>query len=315
MLSYAQQVAELEKIRRLESWPPREGPLPDLVNSPGLRCLVCAREGRSCAGCGCVGYCGVEHQLQDAPFHARVCRSLADAAQDERSRASANEWLYREVLSESALGSTRLTGWDDYLGTQALSGSKRRLLTDSASRPLTIGWLVQRLDSSDASRASLDIHVMAASRRELESCEAYMLLSRLWPETRWRIVFVGPELPDCAITAQGKIEFAAAPGAEYHLELWPEFGRPDLIVGFNAGLLLYRSWERTIMELIGSGVPWAITSYRAWEAGAEAQVLSGVGAANVMAHRPNPFASQSPRRSSTLANDVSFDNAHVSVWR
>ena len=61
--------------------------------------------------------------------------------------------------------------------------------------------------------------------------------------------------------------------------------------------------------------PFAITSYRSWEAAAERRLLVSLGATELAAPHENPFASLSSRRSATIANDVSRDNSFVSVWR
>jgi hypothetical protein len=58
-----------------------------------------------------------------------------------------------------------------------------------------------------------------------------------------------------------------------------------------------------------------ITSYRSFEAAAEARLLTAVGVTQVLGPAANPFASLASRRSSRIANDVARDNAWVSVWR
>ena len=96
---------------------------------------------------------------------------------------------------------------------------------------------------------------------------------------------------------------------------WGELGRPDLVIGFDCGLLMYPTWKATILELRGSGVPFVITSFRGWEAAAEARLLAAVKATCLIAPEANPWASPAGKRSTTIANDVSFDNAFVSAWR
>ena len=103
--------------------------------------------------------------------------------------------------------------------------------------------------------------------------------------------------------------------ALYRRDLWPALGRPDLVIGYDCGLLLYPTWKPTMHDLRGSGVPFALTSYRAWEAAGEARLLRAIGAEPLLAPTPNPFASLSARRSTTLANDLAHDNAFMSAWR
>lgn len=47
----------------------------------------------------------------------------------------------------------------------------------------------------------------------------------------------------------------------------------------------------------------------------ELEKITRLGAGCAVAPAANPFASRLARRSSTLANDVSYDNAYLSVWR
>jgi hypothetical protein len=161
---------------------------------------------------------------------------------------------------------------------------------------------------------------MAAAPRERELPLAlWATLARLFPGMRFEIALVGPNLddspdpeldpdPDPALTLRARTGL-------YRRELWRELGRPDLVLGYHCGLHLYPTWKPTILELRGSGVPFVLTSYRSWEAAAEARLLTAVGATPVLGPTPNPFASLASRRSSTISNDVARDNAWVSAWR
>jgi hypothetical protein len=100
----------------------------------------------------------------------------------------------------------------------------------------------------------------------------------------------------------------------YSRELWAELGTPDLIIAYNAGLMMYPTWKQTILGLRSAGVPFVITSFREWEAAAEARLLTAVGAKCLLPPQANPWASLMGKRSSTIANDVSFDNAFVAAW-
>jgi hypothetical protein len=323
MLTYAQQILELEKIARLEARPaiaPRA--LPRLTSSTqhDPHCIVCsAPRAFACSACGVAHYCTPQHQGIDAPFHDRVCDALRESVADA-------EFLHKTPLSELGralvAASAQLpaqeipSSFDQYLAARASTAEQHRILTDLASRPLTLARLIHALvlPVDDRSRDVVRIHVAAASAKELESLLLYTELTRFWPRAKFDISFIGPELPQVAASSSVGLRFAFC-AEPYARQLWPRFGQPDLVVAFNAGLLLYRSWQPTLAELIGGGVPFAFTSYRSWEARAEAQVLTSLGATPVLAPAPNPFASRVSRRSSTLINDVSHDNSLLSVWR
>ena len=330
LLDYPTQVSELEKMARLSPSPsprPQREP-PGLADpNPAVACLVCgARPARACAACGGVSYCGETHQRVDARWHDPVCAELRAIKQDAAFAAKGLRATLVEALIER-IGRARiddLAGWDDLLEADIV-GARRRLLSDLGTRPLTLARLLADLElPAQATRSGvLSIHVMAAAKRERELPPAlWATLAHLFPGTRFELALVGPKLDDA-----GELDPRPSPGSAgsplairarrglYRRELWRELGRPDLVLGYNCGLTLYKSWKATILELRGSGVPFVITSYRSWEAAAEARLLTAVGATRVRGPAPNPFASLASCRSSTIANDLARDNAWFSVWR
>lgn len=314
MLSYALQVAELQKIARLEA-PRSTGSTAGLgARSASVRCLVCdTLHAAACLGCASVAYCGARHQDEDAPWHQGVCEQLRAAREDAELRAhTPPAAVVARVLKRSAARERALpSSWDTYLGPE-LSGAERRVASDFASRPLTIARLLDELDLP--AQGARRIHVMGATATELLALELYEELAAFFPEASFEVAFVGPQLPSVPLPRFPRVRFAQHVG-DYRRALWSTLGTPALIVAFNAGLLLYRSWQPTLFELFRCGAPFVITSYRGWEARAEAQVLASVGGACVRPPTLNPFASLACRRSTTIANDVSFDNSHLSVWR
>lgn len=315
-LPYAQQVLELEKIARLEQTELEAPPVRAALGEPSTAgiCLVCGRQpARICQGCGSVSYCGVEHQSVDVAWHAGACPVLHEIQLDERRRAEPAGLLERQ---RSAPAGAVPRSWDSYLDPM-LDGSERRLLTDLATRPLTLAFLLQTLELIEPRRGQVvRVHVMGASHKELECLAGFAALASFWPQQAFELLLVGPELepPRAHHVGPGGVGIEFHRG-QYRRALWSRFGAPDLIVGFNAGLLLYRSWQPTLQDVVRCGAPLAITSYRSWEAAAEARLLLQTGAGCVRPVMANPFASRAARRSATLANDVSWDNSYVSVWR
>lgn len=319
LLDYARQISELEKIARLSPPATLERELPQLGGTdPAAACLVCgARPARACAACGSVSYCGEAHQREDARWHDLVCDELRAIAEDAifattQSLATRTDMLIERI---DRVRIETLTSWDDIL-EQPITGPLRRLLSDLATRPLTLARTLADLDIPCA-RGRVSIHVMAAARRERDvPPQLWATLAHLFPSTQFEIALIGPELDESPdhVRTDSPLSIRSHRGL-YRRAQWPELGRPDLIIGYDCGITLYPSWKHTILELRGSGVPFVITSYRSWEAAAEARVLTAVGATQVSGPAPNPFASLASRRSSAIANDVARDNAWLTVWR
>jgi hypothetical protein len=313
VLDYPTQVSELEKIARLSPSPTVLRELPGLADADAaLACLVCgARPASACVACGGVSYCGEACQRVDARWHELVCADLQAIAEDARFPA---EGLVDELIERiSRARIDELAGWDNLLEAEIV-GARRRLLTDLGTRVLTLARVLAQLDVCHGSGV-VSIHVMAAAQREREVPSAlWATLGRLFPGTRFELALVGPDLDPDLEPADSSLTLRARRGL-YRRALWSELGRPDLVLGYHCGLHLYPTWKATILELRGSGVPFVLTSYRSWEAAAEARLLAAVGATQVLGPVANPFASLASRRSSTIANDVAHDNAWVSVWR
>jgi hypothetical protein len=322
VLDYPTQISELEKIARHSPSPAVQREPPGLADADAaMACLVCGtRPARACTACGGVSYCSEACQRVDACWHDRVCADLRAIARDTALAAKEPCSTLVDALIER-IGRVRiddLARWDDVLEAEIV-GARRRLLTDLGTRLLTLARALADLDiPARAARSDvLSIHVMAAAQREREVPPTlWATLGRLFPGTRFELALVGPDLDDSPDRdpADSQLTIRSRRGL-YRRELWSELGRPDLVLGYHCGLHLYPSWKATILELRGSGVPFVMTSYRSFEAAAEARLLSGVGATQVLGPVPNPFASLASRRSSTIANDVAHDNAWVSVWR
>lgn len=314
-LDYPAQCAELEKMARLEPREPGDSPPPALAPlAADATCLVCgACPAHPCRGCGGVAYCSDVHRQIDARWHLVACPELRAIAEDRAFAAGRpRDAVVAELLARARRGGGVPAGWDDYLGP-GLSPVERRAMTDLSTRPLTLAHVLTLLSGHvllDASKRAA-IHVIAAARREREVPLAlWGELERLVPCAGFELVLVGPELEPGALGPR----LRGVRGL-YHRDLWRELGRPDLVIGYDCGLLMYPSWKPTMLSLRGAGVPFAITSYRRWEADGEARVLAAIGAVPLFGPAPNPFASLAARRSTTVANDVAHDNAFVGAWR
>jgi len=300
-------------MARLEPRPAADPPSSGLGDlSVGHSCLVCGQApAHPCGHCRSVAYCGDDHRRHDVRWHAPVCPALRAIA-DDLVFAAEHPRLLDALLARARRSTTTPQTWDDYLGGD-LPASERRCMTDLATRPLTLAHALTLLSGHVLKTTSEDvaIHVIAAAQRERDVPPAlWSELGRLWPGRRFALTLVGPELAAGDLAANLRV----VPGL-YRRDLWRRLGRPELVIGYDCGLLLYPSWKQTMLELRGSGVPFVITSYRGWEAAGEARVLRAIGAEPLLAPTPNPFASRAARRSTTIANDVAYDNAVLSAWR
>jgi hypothetical protein len=324
LLPYARQVLELEKIAALEGRepfrPPRESLRP-LATTRAAVCVVCQRAAaNACARCGDVSCCTPEHQWVDATWHDVVCDPLCEARENAEllrhtSKAEITERLLAHRRERTSV--EPVSSWDEYFSpATTLTPAEQRIGSDLASRPLTLSRLLSNpeLPLLTGVQDTLRIHVMAASEKELEAPALYNELYAVLPALRIELSFVGPELPRRTLDAIAGIRFSLC-ATTYRQRCWSDLGRPHLIVGFNPGLLLYPTWKDTLLELRGFPIPLVITSYRSWEARAEAELLASLGAVVVQPPSANPFQSLAWRRSSTIANDLSRDNAYVGVFR
>lgn len=332
MLPYAQQVIELEKLARLEParFAQHERPLPRLgPKSPKARCLVCGRaQARPCERCGFVSYCAEKHQVEDERFHRVVCESFRELAEDRKLRARVGERaLVRELLDRAALADRAATlgSFEDYVAAfepragASLTGARLRVFTDLSTRVLTLAGALAGLGvlEQHAPDAFVRVHLLAAAGPEQAvPLELWSELLRFFPQRRFELTLVGPELSAAReVENPERTLLIRSVRALYDVSLWSSVGEPTLMLGYDCGLILYPSWESTMRGLVGRGIPLVLTSYRAWEAELERELLSGAGFQCLAAPQPNRFASRSARPSSTLVNDLSFDNAIVSAWR
>lgn len=337
-LPYEVQVAELRKIHKLS--PPvdqstQESP-PHLVcvteNRNRAACTVCGRTSnetitiKSCSKCRKVDYCCEEHQALDRKWHQHVCAQFSTIAEDEELlRTKTFTELAEDFVmqQDAAVFSREHVDWESFLSqpTESLSSSARcRILTSLLSRPLTIVYAIQRLrllESRDNSDSIL-ICVVGASKRELEVPQRlYEQITSFWPNVRFEIVFVGPELdvvPDQQQRHSDNLRLSFQ-RSTFTRNQWLARKLPDLICGFNCGLVRYKTWGETVLEILQMDRPFVTTSYRNWEQQAEAKVLEAVGAKFILKQQENPFHSLVFRQSTTIVNDVCQDNAFVMAVR
>jgi hypothetical protein len=324
LLPYVTQCVELRKIEKLEPAAPLGAMSPPaLLATEAARrddaCTVCgSARALRCTGCGAIAYCSAEHQTQDWYWHARVCANLREIAEDTSlvTAIAPGELCDRFVRRD---GEARVPkDWTSYLGYAPDSASpEHRVFTSFASRPLTLIHWIHRLELGTSSER-LSIHVMGASQAEVTVPSVlYEELLRFLPAVSFDIVLVGPELPEVPaslLPQNERLRLRLVHGL-YRRELWEHVGRPDILIGFNCGLIVYRTWGATIPGLIGSGPPIVLTSYRRFEQDTEARLVESIGAVRVTDSEPNPFASLSARRSHTIANDVTWDNAFAMAVR
>ncbi|MCC6216016.1 MAG: hypothetical protein IT376_14210 [Polyangiaceae bacterium] len=314
LLAYPAQVAELEAIQRILGARPAPPPPLAPLGPPGAgRCVVCrAERARPCSACGAVAYCGPEHHARDARWHAPACEALRRAEEDGahcRSDPPRGEPPPAVAQAGSPLG-----GWVDRLGRPPDPGAPAdRRSTRWLSRPLTVVSLAERLGWWRPGAATFRVHVAGATPYELEQVPAWRELTERWPETRVHLTWIGPELVGWT-APQGPERLAVSVrGGLYDPALVADLGAPDAVVAFDAGLVRYPSWERTVRAVLAARAPLVVTSYSPWELALEARLLAASGGRHLVPPGPNPFASLAPLRSSTIANAVRYENGWLAA--
>lgn len=314
-IPYAAQVQELSAIERLLGQGAPWAAAPPPLGPAGRRgCLVCGAAGaRLCSGCGAVAYCGAEHQAADARWHGPVCEALLWAREDEEAIAPDPD---RSALpAPTPYSGSPLLGWAERLGRlpEAARPDDRRL-TWRLSRPLTVVSLAERLGWVGPGSDVFRVHVAGATPAEVQAApDAWGELPARWPAARVHVAFVGPELAGTRAPAGGaRLEVSVRAGL-YGPALAEALGQPAVVVAFDAGLVRYPSWERTVRGVVEAGWPLVVTSYSPWELVLEARLLAATGARHLLPPGPNAFASLGPLRSSTIANAVRYENGWMSV--
>src|SRR5690606_23072508 len=134
-----------------------------------------------CASCGGVAYCDESHQRTDARWHGAVCdrlRELAEELQDAKVAPPPQVAAELQALLASAPAPPQ--SWSDLFNNNNnininINTARLRRMTDLATRPLTLIQAIARCQADHGLSAVTRVHVMAASRRELDVSPA------LWP--------------------------------------------------------------------------------------------------------------------------------------
>lgn len=90
------------------------------------------------------------------------------------------------------------------------------------------------------------------------------------------------------------------------------FEKPDLIIGFNLGIIAYDSWEDTILKVLQLKCPLIFTAFSERDAKDDQGVMERKFKANAKIVK-NPFASLRPKRSIT-GDKVFYENQFLMIF-
>lgn len=90
------------------------------------------------------------------------------------------------------------------------------------------------------------------------------------------------------------------------------FVKPDIIIGFNLGIIAYRSWKNSILEIAHLHCPFALTAFSEREAEDDYKIMCWEFETSANIER-NPFASLRPKRS-PIGDKVFYENQFLTVY-
>jgi len=261
--------------------------------------------------------------MQDWTGHAQVCNELATIREDKQFLlAQENIWNLVELASRPLHVQSNISpkDWSQFFELaesdwhlKQFSSTQLRVLSALLSRPLSLLFSIEELGLSKEISKTFTVHVIAAGPAEQSvSCLFFRVLCWFYPNVQFEIILIGPELIESVPIQLGeymRVSFRA--DMYHHFKEHQQFVSPNLIVGFNCGLLMYPSWRETLTQLLNEVIPLVVTTYRQWEQKGEEKLLKLLKANIVLQPRENPFQSLAYRQSTTIVNDVFKDNSFV----
>ncbi|XP_041372372.1 zinc finger MYND domain-containing protein 15-like [Gigantopelta aegis] len=180
------------------------------------------------------------------------------------------------------------------------------------SFPLTLYYLVtscfktdypDRLKTGD----TFVIHLVGAEK-EVEMLAAFQEFARLLPTMKFQIDMVGNEISKSVKKGRQleNIKMTCYKGW-YHTQ---KLDKPDLVVGFNAGIGAYVTWGETLKKLKMDSTPVYLTDYCQLSCECAREAMEGLGVGSTTEPIINPF--RSPLRKVCEENNMPwYSNAFI----
>nr|XP_012233533.1 PREDICTED: putative protein MSS51 homolog, mitochondrial [Linepithema humile] len=306
-------------------------------------CLICHEENsqllQDCHNCRAVSFC-TKHKNssihKDMCYLLKLCLNLDILAMNVK-RESLNFNCLQCVFDKKINDFRHMSDYiDTCINTWSCTLEKSDVLaadqSEHLTRPLTLLYGMQMLDYVPKYK-SLVIHVIAASSVELATLEAWEVLLHLVPATvvSVKIIMIGPTVLEgifalsdiCSncVLQEKKLLF------ECHSTLYvdylnsPAFAKPDLVVGFNAGIheheiaSFQETWAPSIGALAKQNYPLILSCYTQSEVELEiARINEILGTKTDCIYRgKNPFASLRPHRDWT--ENLFYHNNYIIIYR
>ena len=90
------------------------------------------------------------------------------------------------------------------------------------------------------------------------------------------------------------------------------FTKPDIILGFNLGIVAYPSWRSSILEIPKLNCPFVLTAFSEREANDDKESMQTIFDTNKKVEK-NPFASLRPKRS-PIGDKIFYDNQFIMIY-
>ncbi|XP_033209346.1 uncharacterized protein LOC117168088 [Belonocnema kinseyi] len=179
-------------------------------------------------------------------------------------------------------------------------------MSEHFTRPLTLLYAMEKIRFR--SQESMTIHVVGANNFEEVGQQAWEVLMHWLPNLIFlRVILIGPECATvntqvtiCKIcNAKEKKLYVESYGLLYKDYFEGRiFTKPDIVVGFNAGLRIYNTWTDSLLMLTRVKCPFILTTFWEEEIDIDHEIMLKTFGhfARYTYREKNPFASLRPYR-------------------
>ncbi|XP_051157746.1 uncharacterized protein LOC127279442 [Leptopilina boulardi] len=197
------------------------------------------------------------------------------------------------------------------------------------TRPLTLIYAMREIEIVNKLQSNeFIIHVLGASNREEKSFIEWEILFHWLPQQimKIKVILVGPELTNDGPFSDGKVLDLCAncfsKGKSLELQTQnilyknycesENFVKPDILIGFNLGIIAYDSWEDSILKALKLKCPFIVTAFSERDAKDDQGLMQRKFNASATIVK-NPFASLRPKRS-VIGERVFYENQFLMIF-
>lgn len=239
---------------------------------------VTERDAVLCKNCDLIYYCSEECCLKNKDEHDEWCTDVQmymitksdyddetssmeidGSGTDEETMLTLSRTLLMTLFSSTHKPHFKsVTNWTEYFEARSLKINP--ILCDILQWVMTTYCIINEYFKEFGVKENLRIHIIGAER-EVKVIETFKELSNLLVDLKIEMVFIGANVDgsDDGKTHKSDCVRLIAKRGIYHEVLSLE--KPDLVIGFNAGLPAYLSWIPTLKYLKENDIPSYFTEY------------------------------------------------------